>query len=104
MNARWLNTLLIGLALSLGWSITWSAQPQPPYPANATFTTLVTTPLVVEGLTGDGTYLYAAGRQIAASNGQPCPVYRVNLSGAPVLEIVGFIPDPDGGGFAILPV
>jgi hypothetical protein len=101
MNARWFNTLLIGLALSLGSSISWSAQPQPPYPANATFTTLVTTPLVVEGLTGDGTYLYAAGRQIAASNGQPCPVYRVNLSGSPVLEIVGYIPDPDGGGTSL---
>lgn len=96
MNARWLNTSLIALALSLGCSLAWSAQPQ--YPANATFTTLVTTPLVVEGLTGDGTYLYAAGRQIAASNGQPCPVYRVNLNGSPVLETVGNIPDPDGGG------
>jgi hypothetical protein len=97
MNAKWLTTLFIALVLSLGWSVAWSAQP-PALPANATFTTLVGTQLIVEGLTGDGVYLYGAGRQIATNNGQACPVYRVNLSGTPVLETVGFIPDADGPG------
>jgi hypothetical protein len=89
MNAKGLNALLIALVIFFGWSIAWSAQPTP-YPANATFTTLITTPLGIEGLTGDGTYLYTAGRQTSATAN--CPLYRVNLTGIPQLETVGFIP------------
>ena len=89
MKSKVLNALLIAFVLSLGWSTAWSAQA--PYPANATFTTLALTEFSVEGLTGDGTYLYTAGTQIAATNAQSCPVYRVPLAGgSPV--IVGYIP------------
>jgi hypothetical protein len=100
MNAKGLNALLIALLICFGWSIAWSAQS--PFPANATFTTLVKTPLVIEGLTGDGTYLYAAARQITLPgtptppNNNPCPIYRVKLvnppSVTPVLETIGYIP------------
>ena len=37
------------------------------------FTTLVTTPLPIEGLTGDGTFLYTVGRGTDS-----CPVWRIN--------------------------
>ena len=91
MKSKVLNALLIAFVLSLGWSTARSAQA--PYPANATFTTLAVTEFSVEGLTGDGTYLYTAGTQIAATNAQSCPVYRVPLAGgSPV--IVGYIPAP----------
>jgi len=97
------NALLIAFVVSLAWFTAWAAQaPKPLYPTNATFTTLVTTPLVIEGLTGDGTYLYAAARQITLPgtptppNTNPCPIYRVKLvnppSVMPVLETIGYIP------------
>ena len=55
MNAKVLNALFIVFELSLGWSVAWSAQSQPPYPKNVTFTTRATTPFAIEGLTMDAT-------------------------------------------------
>jgi sugar lactone lactonase YvrE len=56
----------------------------------ATFSTLITTPLVIEGLTNDNDgNLYAPGRSVA--NGEPCTVWRVDLD-SPVLTVVGFVP------------
>lgn len=55
---------------------------------NQSFTTLVTTPLPIEGLTGDGTSLYTVGR-----GSDSCPLWRINLA-APRLEVVGVIPAP----------
>jgi len=76
--------------LSLGWSVAWSAQQ---YPANATFTTLTTTPLAIEGLTGDNSgNLYTVGRN--AGNGVPCPVWKINIANPSPLVIVGNIPAP----------
>jgi len=61
-------------------------------PAGANFTTLVTTALAIEGLTGDALgNLYTTGRQPPA--GQSCPVFRLSLSSvSPV--IVGRVPAP----------
>ena len=54
--------------------------------------TLITTPLVIEGLTNDNDgHLYAPGRN--AGNGVPCPVWRVPLEN-PTLTIVGLVPAP----------
>src|SRR5687768_14916054 len=54
--------------------------------------TLITTPLVIEGLTNDDqANLYAPGRQ--PGNGNVCPVYRVSLTN-PALQVVGNIPAP----------
>jgi sugar lactone lactonase YvrE len=56
------------------------------FPENATFTTLITTPRAIEGLTGDGSgNLYAGGSGTA-----PCPVWKINLN-KPTLTPVGFI-------------
>src|SRR5215475_10662841 len=75
MNAKCLKALLIALLICFGWSIAWSAQS--PFPANATFATLTTTPLAIEGLTGDNSgNLYTVGRHSAnnsAELGLPCP-------------------------------
>jgi sugar lactone lactonase YvrE len=58
----------------------------------ATVTTLITTPLVIEGLTNDSSgNLYAPARSTTA--GQACPVYRVPLENAS-LSVVGLIPAP----------
>jgi sugar lactone lactonase YvrE len=57
-----------------------------------TFSTLITTPLAIEGLTGDNRgNLYVPGRTPGA--GLPCPVWRVNIA-SPSLILVGNIPAP----------
>jgi sugar lactone lactonase YvrE len=64
--------------------------------ADVTVTTLITTPLVIEGLTNDGDgNLYAPGRTPGA--GLPCPVWRVPIAN-PTLTIVGLIPAPSATG------
>jgi sugar lactone lactonase YvrE len=89
MNAKGLNALLIALLICFEWSIAWSAQS--PFPANATFTTLTTTPLAIEGLTGDNSgNLYTVGRN--AGNGVQCPVWKINIANPSRLVIVGNIP------------
>jgi len=63
---------------------------------HATFSTLITTPLIIEGLTNDDNgNLYAPGR--ATTAGEACPVWRVNISN-PSLQVVGLIPAPSATG------
>jgi sugar lactone lactonase YvrE len=50
-----------------------------------TFTTLIATPLAIEGLTTDGTSLYTTGR-----GGNVCPVWQINIA-MPALVVVGNI-------------
>jgi hypothetical protein len=60
---------------------------RPLFPQPATFTTLITTPRVIEGLTGDnGENLYTAG-----SGSPPCPIWQVNIR-RPSLTVVGNVP------------
>jgi sugar lactone lactonase YvrE len=57
------------------------------FPQPATFTTLITTPRAIEGLTGDNNEnLYLGG-----SGAPPCPIWKVNLHN-PSLTVVGSIP------------
>lgn len=63
-----------------------------PLPRDAGFTTLVTTPLVIEGLAGDASgNLYTTGR--TPGNGLPCPVWRIALASVTPV-VVGFVPAP----------
>src|SRR5690349_1004166 len=90
MNAKWLNLVFVAFVLSLGWSIAWSAQPQPPYPQNATFSTRATTPFAIEGLTMDAPgNFYTTGRQPDTT--KKCPVWRIGPNNSRVS--VGFIPN-----------
>jgi len=61
----------------------------------ATFSTLVTTPFAIEGLTNDDTFLYTPGRALNA--GDPCPVWRTPINSAG-LTVVGFVPAPSATG------
>src|SRR5882672_9882414 len=59
------------------------------FPRDATFSTLVLTPLAIEGLTGDDAgNLYTTGR-----GANPCPVWRISLT-SPSLATVGNVPSP----------
>jgi hypothetical protein len=83
-----------GLLLALAVAIPALADDTNPY--KVTVTTLITTPLVIEGLTNDNNgNMYAPGR--ATSAGQPCPVYKVNVY-HPTLVTVGQVPAPSATG------
>ena len=70
-----------------------AADEPPQFPREATFTTLVVTPLAIEGLTGDAAgNLYTTGR---AATGTPCPVWRIDTHD-PALVQVGSIPNSTG--------
>lgn len=63
-----------------------------PIPLDGLFTTLVTTPLAIEGLSGDSQgNLYTTGRSPGA--GLACPVWRVSLSSVTPV-VVGYVPAP----------
>src|SRR4029077_5218723 len=65
-------------------------------PYKVSVRTLITTPLVIEGLTNDDSgNLYAPGR--ATTAGPPCPVYKVNID-QPQLVTVGNVPAPSASG------
>lgn len=89
------STLLLSAAISL---LAW-ADDEHHFPKGATFHTLVTTPLNIEGMTGDnhGNLYVPARRVVAADAGMACPVWRINL-GSPSLVVVGNIPAPSPTG------
>jgi len=98
MKSRWISlivflsfaTLLFSLAPKslpdLQGSSAWGDEDKLPFPKNATFTTLITTPRAIEGLTGDNhRNLYTGG------SGTPrCPVWQINIHN-PSLTPVGFV-------------
>jgi sugar lactone lactonase YvrE len=76
------------LALLLAAPVVW-ADDGPGLPRDATFSTLITTPFAIEGLTGDDQgNLYTTGR-----GASPCPVWRISVA-SPSLVTVGNIPAP----------
>ena len=90
MNAK--NSFLaVSLLFSAQFSIpAWALDD------GATFSTLILTPLTIEGLTNDNFgNLYTPGRTPGA--GLPCPVWRVNIAN-PSLVLVGNIPAPSPTG------
>jgi len=90
MRYSWLLGLFLVAFPGAGWS---SDDDHPgPFPHPATFSTLITTPLQIEGLTADeaGNF-YTVGRNPGAGN--PCPVWRVDPNSA-TLTVVGHIPPP----------
>jgi sugar lactone lactonase YvrE len=85
VKARWVTSLVLTLALSLGWSLARADD----LPKNVDFDTLVTFPLAIEGLTGDDDgNLYTTERV-----GNPCLVKRINVA-TKITEVVGNIPAP----------
>ena len=98
MKSRWIS-LVVFLSVTatfsllapksipdLGGASAWGDVDTLPFPKDATFTTLITTPRAIEGLTGDNhRNLYTGG-----SGTSPCPVWQINLDN-PVLTEVGFV-------------
>jgi len=92
MNARVTAVLVGGIAASLAGV---ARADHAPVPDRQSFTTLVITPLSIEGLTGDRAgNLYTTGREVAPT---PCPVWQIDIAHR-TLTTVGFIPNPTGCG------
>ena len=95
MNARNI-VVVLSVLLSAPVSLPSAAEDGDRFPQGATFTTLITTPRNIEGMTGDNQgNLYAPGRGLVA--GEACPVWRVNIE-KPSLVVVGLIPAPSPTG------
>ncbi|MGH7798985.1 MAG: SMP-30/gluconolactonase/LRE family protein [Candidatus Binatia bacterium] len=106
MKSRWFGLVVFLLFTGIFFSLTPTPKPVPdlggssawgddddklPFPKNATFTTLITTPRRIPRLTGDNNgNLYTSGLGT-----RPCAVWQINLH-KPSLIPVGFI-DPAVG-------
>jgi sugar lactone lactonase YvrE len=108
MKSRWISlivflsftTLLVSLAPkslpNLQGSSAWGDEDQLPFPKDATFTTLTTTPRAIEGLTGDNhRNLYTGG-----SGAPPCPIWQINLNNPQLIEVGRVVPASGTCGFA----
>jgi len=103
MKLRWIG-LLVFLSFTtllfsfspkslptLQGSSAWGDEDILPFPKDATFTTKITTPRAIEGLTGDNfRNLYTGG-----SGAPPCPVWQINID-KPELIPVGFVVPASG--------
>src|SRR5215475_536311 len=108
MKSRWISLIIFLSFTTLLFSLTpkslpnlqgssaWGEEDTLPFPKDATFTTLITTPRAIEGLTGDNERnLYTGG-----SGAPPCPVWQINIQN-PILTPVGFVVPASGNcGFA----
>src|SRR5215813_1749435 len=101
MKSRWIGLIVfLSFATSFfsfgvpdfGGSLAWGDDDDKlPFPKNATVTTLITTPRLIEGLTGDN----HGNLYTAASGTPPCAVWRINIYN-PSLIPVGFVVPADG--------
>ena len=80
------------IALSLIAGTTFAADGGP-FPEAPTFSTLITTPEAIEGLTGDNHGNLYVGTRFSTTF---CKVYRINID-TPALVVVGLIPAPGTG-------
>ena len=108
MKSRWIGLIVflsvaaISLSLApksvsdLGGASAWGDEDKLPFPKNATFTTLITTPRAIEGLTGDNhRNLYVGG-----SGAPPCPIWQINLNNPKLIEVGRVIPASGNCGFS----
>jgi sugar lactone lactonase YvrE len=90
MRSRCTRVVVFSLLLSTSFSTSaWSADEEA-FAPDATFTTVATTPLGIEGLTGDDQGNLYVGARIGVA-GQACPVYRIAID-SPALVVVGLVP------------
>jgi hypothetical protein len=84
MKIKSVVSLFSAFLFCFGSVLAW-ADPPSQFPHKATFTTLITLPRAIEGLTGDGvSNLYIGGSGVA-----PCPIWQINLHRAPSYKVVG---------------
>jgi SMP-30/Gluconolactonase/LRE-like region len=108
MKSRWISLIVLFAFITIFFSFApknvpdsvvssaWGDEDKLPFPPNATFTTLITTPRSIEGLTGDNyRNLYVGG-----SGAPPCPIWQINLNNPKLIEVGRVIPASGNCGFA----
>ncbi|HEX5607554.1 MAG TPA: SMP-30/gluconolactonase/LRE family protein [Candidatus Binatia bacterium] len=95
MKRECVVSLFFVFVLYVGSALVW-ADPPSQFPQNATFTTLITTPRAIEGLTGDNhRNLYTGG-----SGAPPCPVWQINIHNPKLIEVGFVVPASGNCGFS----
>jgi sugar lactone lactonase YvrE len=95
MKRECVVSLFFVFVLYVGSALVW-ADPPFQFPQNATFTTLITTPRAIEGLTGDNhRNLYTGG-----SGAPPCPVWQINIHNPKLIEVGFVVPASGNCGFS----
>jgi SMP-30/Gluconolactonase/LRE-like region len=103
MKSRWIS-LVVFLSITatfflvapksvpdLGGASAWGDEDKLPFPKDATFTFLTTTPRAIEGLTGDNDRnLYTGG-----SGPPPCPIWQINTHKPELVPVGLVVPPPD---------
>ena len=100
MKMRWLTSMVIIFVISVIGAGLFAAREDDDdkrqFPKNATFTTLITTPRPIEGLTGDNhRNLYTGG-----SGMPPCPIWQINLNNPALTEVGSVKPAAGNCGFS----
>ncbi|HEX6439397.1 MAG TPA: SMP-30/gluconolactonase/LRE family protein [Candidatus Binatia bacterium] len=99
MQTRWLSSIMVIFAifvLGSNFSSAWGDDDDGrPFP-NSTFTTLITTPRALEGLTGDNhRNLYSGGSGVP-----PCPIWQINLNKPALIPVGVVVPATGNCGFS----
>ncbi len=100
MKAKWLSTVVfifvtfvLGSVLFAAWA---DDDDERQFPKNSTFTTLITTPRPLEGLTGDNQRnLYTGGSGVPS-----CPIWQINLNKPALIEVGFVVPATGNCGFS----
>ena len=106
MKSRWIGLLVFLSFITISFSLASRFVPglagpsawgddddKLPFPKNATFTTLITTPRAIEGLTGDNhRNLYTGGS--GSSSGMGCPVWQINIHNPDLIPVGFVVPQP----------
>lgn len=87
MKSLWIALFVSGLISLLSIHPAAADDDGHQFPKNATFTTLITTPRAIEGLTGD----HSGNLYVGGSGAAPCPFWKINLN-SPSLTVVGNVP------------
>ena len=108
MKSRWISLIESSVSFTtvffsfapkllphLQGSSAWGDEDNLPFPKDATFTTLITTPRALEGLTGDNfRNLYTGG-----SGAPPCPVWQINTHKPELIPVGSVVPASGNCGF-----
>ena len=99
MRTRWCSSIIVIFVifvLGSDFSLAWADDDDNRQFPNSTFTSLITTPRALEGLTGDNhRNLYSGGSGVP-----PCPIWQINLNRPSLIPVGLVVPATGNCGFS----
>jgi sugar lactone lactonase YvrE len=99
MRTRWCSSIIVIFVifvLGSDFSLAWADDDDDRQFPNSTFTSLITTPRALEGLTGDNhRNLYSGGSGVP-----PCPIWQINLNRPSLIPVGLVVPATGNCGFS----